>query len=51
MDKPMSEKEVKRVQALDKLNKGKISQQQAAKQMCTPPVMFTDWPIATSRKG
>lgn len=37
MDKPMSEKEVKRAQVLDKLNEGKISQQQAAKQMCITP--------------
>ena len=33
MDKFMSQKEVNRAQVLDKLNEGKISQQQAAKQM------------------
>ena len=32
MDKFMSQKEVNRAQVLDKLNEGKISQQQAAKQ-------------------
>ena len=37
MDKFMSQKEVNRAQVLDKLNEGKISQQQAAKQMCITP--------------
>mgnify|MGYP003394088706 CR=1 FL=1 len=37
MDKLMSQKEAKRAQVLDMLKEGKISQQQASKQMCVTP--------------